>query len=146
MLHDPEEEHDCFSDNTHNSHFYDAKGIQNVYLGEYTRVDGSKIKGSSIADLVALKNTGVNSDLTAKLADTMSKMTVLVKTAEAGEAYDQMIGENNKSGNKKVLDVVNALTAQTKAIEKAVSTLGLTTLEIEGSDSLDAPEKVGSDG
>ncbi|WP_223699662.1 imelysin family protein, partial [Escherichia fergusonii] len=21
MLHDPEEEHDCFSDNTHNSHF-----------------------------------------------------------------------------------------------------------------------------
>ena len=22
MLHDPEEEHDCFSDNTHNSHFF----------------------------------------------------------------------------------------------------------------------------
>ena len=30
ILHDPEEEHDCFSDNTHNSHFYDALGIQNV--------------------------------------------------------------------------------------------------------------------
>jgi putative iron-regulated protein len=37
MLHDPEEEHDCFSDNTHNSHFYDAKGIRNVYLGHYVR-------------------------------------------------------------------------------------------------------------
>ena len=24
MLNDPEEEHDCFSDNTHNSHFYDG--------------------------------------------------------------------------------------------------------------------------
>ncbi len=38
MLHDPEEERDCFSDNTHNSHFYDAKGIQNVYLGSYQRI------------------------------------------------------------------------------------------------------------
>ena len=24
LLHDPEEEHDCFSDNTYNSHYYDA--------------------------------------------------------------------------------------------------------------------------
>ncbi len=35
MLNDPEEEHDCFSDNTHNSHYYDGLGIQNAYLGEY---------------------------------------------------------------------------------------------------------------
>lgn len=146
MLHDPEEEHDCFSDNTHNSHFYDAKGIQNVYLGEYTRVNGSKIKGSNIADLVAAKDAAIDSALKAKLDDTMKKMSVLVKTAEAGEAYDQMIAENNKTGNKKVLDVVIALTAQTKAIEKAVLTLGLSSLEIEGSDSLDSPEKVGNDG
>jgi putative iron-regulated protein len=41
MLNDPEEEHDCFSDNTHNSHFYDGVGIRNVYLGTYTRTDGS---------------------------------------------------------------------------------------------------------
>ncbi|MEM7091240.1 MAG: imelysin family protein, partial [Pseudomonadota bacterium] len=40
MLNDPEEEHDCFADNTHNSHFYDALGIRNVYVGSYTRVDG----------------------------------------------------------------------------------------------------------
>jgi putative iron-regulated protein len=31
MIHDPEEEHDCFSDNTHASHFFDALGIRNVY-------------------------------------------------------------------------------------------------------------------
>ncbi len=34
MIHDPEEEHDCFSDNTYNSHYYDALGIQNVYTGK----------------------------------------------------------------------------------------------------------------
>ena len=37
MLNDPEEEHDCFADNTHNSHFYDALGIRNVYLGMLER-------------------------------------------------------------------------------------------------------------
>ena len=37
---------------------------------------------------------------------------------------------------------INALLAQTKAIEKAVAELGLESIAFEGSDSLDAPEKV----
>ncbi len=37
MLNDTEEEQDCFSDNTHNSHYYDGLGIQNIYLGSYAR-------------------------------------------------------------------------------------------------------------
>ena len=41
----PKTRHDCFSDNTHNSHFYNARGIRNVYLGEYKRVDGSTLTG-----------------------------------------------------------------------------------------------------
>ena len=45
MLHDPEEEHDCFSDNTHNSHYYDVVGILNVYNGTYNRIDGSVVSG-----------------------------------------------------------------------------------------------------
>src|SRR3546814_13690158 len=28
LLHDPEEEQDCFSDNTHNSHYYDVEGMR----------------------------------------------------------------------------------------------------------------------
>ena len=33
-----EDEHDCFSDNTHNSHYYNEQGIYNVYTGLYKRV------------------------------------------------------------------------------------------------------------
>src|SRR3546814_6048935 len=44
MLHDPEEEHDCFSDNTHNCPYYDQHGIMNIYLGTYEREDGSIVK------------------------------------------------------------------------------------------------------
>ena len=42
MLHDPEEEHDCFSDNTHNSHYYDEVGMAAIWNGNYTRTDGSR--------------------------------------------------------------------------------------------------------
>ena len=31
ILHDPEEEHDCFSDNTHNSHYYDEVGMTAIW-------------------------------------------------------------------------------------------------------------------
>ena len=30
LLHDPEEEHDCFADTTHNSHYYNVVGMLNV--------------------------------------------------------------------------------------------------------------------
>jgi putative iron-regulated protein len=143
MLHDPEEEHDCFSDNTHWSHFYDALGVKNVYTGNYTRIDGSRLSGPSISDLVAAKDTSVDKALRGQLDNTLSKMQVLVDSAEKGGiAYDQLIGEGNKAGNAKVLAAVDALVAQTKGIEKAVAVLDLQPIAFEGSDSLDAPKKV----
>ncbi|MGH6832460.1 MAG: imelysin family protein, partial [Methyloceanibacter sp.] len=55
MIHDPDEEHDCFSDNTHASHFFDALGIRNVYLGTYRRADRTLVTGPSVSDLVKAK-------------------------------------------------------------------------------------------
>lgn len=143
MLHDPEEEHDCFSDNTHNSHFYDAKGIQNVYLGQYTRIDGTQVKGPSLSDLIAAKDAALDADMKAKLDSTMAAMGVLVKTAEGGEAYDQMIGAENAPGNAKVQAAIDSLVAQTRSLEKAVAVLALGEVKFEGSDSLDNPSAVG---
>lgn len=137
MLHDPEEEHDCFSDNTHNSHFYDSEGIRNVYLGQYR-----DLKGPSLADLVADANPALAQDMLAALDKTRATMTILVKTAEAGEAYDQMIGDGNQAGNAKVQAVIDALVGQTRVLEKIVAALKLGKVSFEGSDSLDAPDKV----
>nr|WP_244500758.1 imelysin family protein [Methyloceanibacter marginalis] len=144
MIHDPEEEHDCFSDNTHASHFFDALGIRNVYLGRYRRADGSFVGGASVSDLVKAKDPKVDAEVRAKLDATMDAMNVLYLRALTTESYDQMIGEGNDEGNKVVQDVVDALLGQTKAIERAVATLDLKSIEFEGSDSLDAPEKVGA--
>ncbi|MEP3474734.1 MAG: imelysin family protein [Hyphomicrobiales bacterium] len=145
ILHDPEEEHDCFSDNTHNSHYYDALGIQNVYLGTYKRVDGSVVKGASVSDLVKARDAKADAELTAKLAATITAMKAMVKRAETVEAYDQMIGEGNKEGNAVVQASIDGLTNQTKAIQRAVAALNLKSIEFEGSDSLDNPSKVSAE-
>jgi putative iron-regulated protein len=142
MIHDPEEEHDCFSDNTHTSHFFDALGIRNVYLGRYRRADGSLVGGPSVSDLVKAKDAKADAELRAKLDATMDAMNVMYLRALTRESYDQMIGEGNEEGNKVVQNVVDALLAQTKAIERAVAVLDLKAIEFEGSDSLDTPDKV----
>lgn len=80
--------------------------------------------------------------MTSRLAATLDAMNVLVETARNGEAYDQMLGADNPEGNAKIQAAVDALTAQTRAIEKVVAAAGLGGLDFEGSDSLDAPEKV----
>ena len=143
MLHDPEEEHDCFSDNTHNSHYYDALGIANVYLGRYERVDGSEVAGASLSDLVAAADPDLDAEMRARLDATLAAMAAIKETAERGEmAYDQMIGEDNPKGNALVQAAIDALLEQTKTIEKIVVALDLGPLAFEGSDSLDDPDAV----
>ncbi len=142
LLHDPEEEHDCFSDNTHNSHYYDVAGIQTVYTGEYTRPDGSKLTGPSLSELVAEKDAALDKELKGKLDASHAAFKALVDRAEGGEAYDQMIGEGNAEGNKVVQAAVDSLIDQTKTIERVIGSLDLGKIELEGSDSLDNPNAV----
>ena len=143
MLHDPEEEHDCFSDNTHNSHYDDARGIHNVYHGRYLRIDGSVVEGPSLASLVRAAAPDVDAEMRARLDATAAAMQRLKDTADSGAmAYDQMLGESNPEGNAIVQEAVDALKAQTRVMEQAAVALGVESLEIEGSDSLDNPGAV----
>ncbi len=142
LLNDPEEEHDCFADNTHNSHLYDAVGIQNVYLGSYTRIDGSVVSGASLSEMVAAKDADLDAEMKTKLGATVGKMQDMARWAETIESYDQMIGEGNEEGNATVQAAIDALVDQTRSIERVVSTLELVAIEFEGSDSLDNPNAV----
>ncbi len=142
MLNDPEEEHDCFADNTHNSHYYDGLGIQNVYLGSYTRIDGTPVSGASLSDLVIATDPALDTEMKAKLATTMQALGRIKSTAEAGFAYDQMLERGNEGGEALIMGGVNGLVDQTKTIERIVTALELDQIEIEGSDSLDDPNAV----
>jgi len=142
MLSDPEEEHDCFSDNTHNSHYYDGLGIRNVYLGEYTRIDGTKLTGPSVSELVAAKDASVDTQLKAELDSSVAALNAIKTAAEEGFHYDQMLEAGNEKGEKLIMGAVNALVTQTASVERAVSVLGLSKIDFEGSDSLDNPNAV----
>ena len=142
LLNDPEEEHDCFSDNTHNSHFYDGLGIQNVYLGEYVRIDGSVVSGESLSSMVAAADAGLDAEMRSNLAATMMALGRIKTAAEAGFRYDQMLERGNAAGEALIMGGVNGLVDQAQSIERVVAALGLDQIEFEGSDSLDDPGAV----
>jgi len=142
ILHDPEEEQDCFSDNTYNSHYYDEVGMTAIWNGAYKRVDGSMVEGPSIRAYAEAKAAEAASRNNDAFAATLAKMQVMKDKADSGAmAYDQMIGANNPEGNKILQDVVDALIAQARTVEGVVTALGLK-IELEGSDSLDNPAAV----
>ena len=142
MLHDPEEEHDCFSDNTHNSHYYDQIGIRNVYLGSYTRIDGKTVTGASLSELVKAKDAKLDAEVRAKLDATVAAMQAMKTRAETVETYDQMISDGNKEGNAVVQAAIDRLVDQTRSLERVIALLELGKVAIEGSDSLDKPDAV----
>ncbi|WP_137940201.1 imelysin family protein [Chitinivorax sp. B] len=123
---DQEDEHSCFSDNTHRDIVTNAQGIRNVLLGEYKRVDGSMVKGPSIKDLVADKNP--------QLADKLvMDFGASVQMAEAIQApFDQeIIGKKDAAGRKRVVATIAALKKQTQTLVEASRALGIKKLSVD---------------
>ncbi|AOY86982.1 peptidase [Marinobacter salinus] len=126
-----EDEHDCFSDNTHNSHYYNGQGIQNVYTGTYRRVDGSLVTGPSLSDLVEQTNPDLDARLTAQLDTSMKALGVLKSKAESSQSpmrFDMMIAPGNTAGASVINDAIMALVAQTGSIEQGARELGIEAL------------------
>ncbi|MBC2768738.1 imelysin family protein [Pusillimonas minor] len=142
ILHDSEEEHDCFSDNTHNAHYYNQVGMMNVYLGRYERTEGGAIEGPSVSDLVRTVDPALDEEMRARLQSTQAAMEVMRDRARNIETYDQMIAQGNAEGNAVIQAIVDQLVAQTRTIERVITALDLGGVQIEGSDSLDAPGAV----
>ena len=114
---DQEDEHSCFSDNTHRDIIANAQGIFNVLSGTYTRVDGSAISGASLAQLLAIVNPELAAE-TQSLAD-----TALAAVNRIHQPFDQaiVVAEYRPT----VLEAVNALQDQGDALALVASALGL---------------------
>ena len=122
---DQEDEHSCFSDNTHRDAVTNAKGIENVWLGRFVRVDGSTLQGPSLRDLVAAKNTA--------LADkTSQQISGSVKAAEAIPApFDRAIaGAKDAPGRVSIEKTIASLTAQSNDIVAAANAVGISKLTL----------------
>jgi putative iron-regulated protein len=142
LLHDPEEEHDCFSDNTHNSHRGNVLGMIAIWRGEYTRTDGKVLRGASLRNLADKADSRLRAEMDARFATTLAAFDRLKQRAETVEHYDQMLADGNKEGNATIQAGIDGLIAQTRTLERVVASLKLPALSVEGSDSLDDPSKV----
>ena len=74
---DQENEHSCFSDNTHTDILMNFQGIRNVYTGQYTRVSGSKIAGRSFSAITASLDPTKADAVTAAFADAETKIKAI---------------------------------------------------------------------
>jgi putative iron-regulated protein len=135
LAHSQEDEHSCFSDNTHTDIAENARGIRNIFNGEYTRVDATKVIGASLANLVATKDQKLSESLIAKLIATEKSIDQIVNAANSGERFDQQISSQNKIGNDRIKAVIASLRNQTIDIEAVARTLGVTDLNSETSES-----------
>ncbi|SDP20243.1 putative iron-regulated protein [Rhodoferax sp. OV413] len=117
-----EDEHSCFSDNTHRDIVANATGIENVWLGRFKRADGSVLQGASLRDLVAAKDA-------ATAERTSSHIAASVKAAEGIHApFDREIVD--PEGRKRVQAVADALKLQSKDFLDAAKAVGITKLTL----------------
>lgn len=120
---DQEDEHSCFSDNTHRDAVTNAKGIENVWLGRYVRADGSVLQGPALRDLVASKDSALASKTTQQIRQS-------VQAAEAIPApFDRAILAGS-AGRSKIEATIQSLTAQSEHIVAAASAVGITKLTL----------------
>ena len=121
---DQEDEHSCFSDNTHRDMVQDVVGVLNVWEGVYTRTDGSTVTGTGVYDVVAAQNQELADRVDARVRES-------VTLAEAIQApFDQEIAPGNAAGNARVQAFVDSLFEQESVLFDVFTEFGLT-IELE---------------
>ena len=130
-LHDPEEEHDCFSDNTHESHYWDAVGLRNVYLARYQRVDGSVIEGPSLSELVRAADPELDQMLHDGIDRAIRRVDAIRNAAAGGKAYDQLLDPDDPEGGALIGEAIQALIAFSEQLTEVGPILGVGEFQFE---------------
>ena len=115
-----EDEHSCFSDTTHHDVIYNALGVQNIYLGRYTRTDGTKIQGPALRDLLAQTDRAFADRLAAQIDASLAAARGIPAP------FDQAIlGVNSAPGRVAIKKAITSLQAQADLIARAASRLSI---------------------
>jgi putative iron-regulated protein len=126
MTNSPEEEQDCFSDDTHNSLWFNALGIENFYYGRYKGRSHIKLETDSLAALAAKYYPELAREIDAGFSETKAAMKVIWAAGNTGEQYvDQFIAPDNAAGHALFQRVISGLQAQANLLKELGSNLGL---------------------
>lgn len=115
---DKEDEHSCFSDNTHRDMIQDVQGILNVWKGSYTRTDGSIVNGVGVYDVVR--------EADAELAERLdTKINESLRLANALQIPFENEIAPGSAGNERVIALITSLQAQESILFEVFSLFGL---------------------
>jgi putative iron-regulated protein len=117
---DQEEEHSCFSDNTHRDMVQDVQGMQNVWLGSYQPLVGAPVAGAGIRDVIAKGDASLAGEITDRIATSLELANALEPP------FDREIAPGNAAGNARVQALVESLFTQRELLEQAFQVYGLT--------------------
>ncbi len=122
---DQEDEHSCFSDNTHRDAVTNAQGILNVWTGSYAQANGATLKVSSLAEFVAAKAPEVAQRTTAQIRNS-------VNAAKAIQApFDrEIIGGADAPGPQRIKATVVSLIEQSTLLVESANAIGITQLTL----------------
>jgi putative iron-regulated protein len=126
---DQEDEHSCFSDNTHRDMVQDVRGVQNVWLGEYQALDSTQsVSGTGLHEVVASIDGALAAQITQQIAQSVSLAEALRPT-EAAPPFDLLISLGNSEGNQKVQALIDSLRTQEDLLSSAFVAFGLSVPE-----------------
>lgn len=119
-LRSKEDEHSCFSDNTHSDIIQNAQSINNILMGDYVGYRGTTIQGPGLYDLIGQSNA----DLANSLRTISDSSMTYVNAIQA--PFDQEILASNAAGNARIEAAITALQTQGDLLVTSGAALGLT--------------------
>lgn len=122
-----EDEHSCFSDNTHRDIWLNAEGVQNSYRGEYAGYDstldgsddqtGNAVSGYGLDDyLTDIGAADLEAAVSAALAETETHYRAIDAAARGGTPVDVMIQDAGGEAAAPMRDTIVSLNAQSAQI------------------------------
>ena len=118
----PEEEQDCFSDDSHQSHWYNAQGVRNIYYGQFQLAgyrNGQMYRApNSLSQLANHKLPSLAKKLDIAFSRTDIALAAIRTSGEAGETFDLLIRPEHPSGTKLLNTAMEALHKQAELLEE----------------------------
>lgn len=116
---DQEDEHSCFSDNTHRDVILNAQGIYNLYFGTYTGINGQKTTGTSIQDILASTDQKKEEAYSAVFQETLKAVK------EIPAPFDYALTQETIGGNGPIMKAIKKMQNQGNQIAKLATDLDL---------------------
>lgn len=140
-----EDEHSCFSDNTHRDIWLNAEGVANSYYGDYAGYDSdldgiddvttNAVSGYGfddyVADLGVDELTTIAADFESALADTETDYMAIDTEARAGSPVDVLIMDVNRNEDNPMFSAILSLNAQSDFIADLATALDITATVVD---------------